>query len=159
MIRSPFVALLTWMLAAPASAQLRLSTEDVDVEFNQNLAAPISTFPPAAYRGLYVLHVDGERYYLPFLDIRIDGPFLRFPEVALGSVRARREVYVPPSGGNWLRIVDVLENPGAAAVTVRVEERGNQGAVDFACVGSASGDARFDADVDACLTAARAACS
>src|SRR5262245_17720422 len=81
-----------------------------------------------AYDGCYYLDVNGIRYSSggpPTLTL--GGRQIEMPEVAVGTLRARRILYVPSSGGSWARYLDVVSNPGTTATTATITISGNLG--------------------------------
>lgn len=96
-----------------------------------------------AYDFMYFLSVDGTPYDAAgaAATTSLGGRQYDMAEIAMGSLQVRRHVYVPATGGNWVRYLDVLRNPTGAAVTATVRIDGSLGADSTLVItGSSTGD-------------------
>lgn len=100
-----------------------------------------------AYDGCYYLTINGTRWMASGAGtLDLGGRQVTMPENAVGAFRARRIVYVPASGGDYARYLDIVSNPGAAAATVTIGIEGNLGSDGSTMViASSSGDAAVSA--------------
>lgn len=80
-----------------------------------------------AYDGCYYLDVNGTRYTAPGATLGLGGRQVEMPEMPVGALRVRRLIYVPTSGGDYARYLDVVSNPGATAATATITISGNLG--------------------------------
>ena len=98
-----------------------------------------------AYDGAYYLDVNGTRYTSTGASTTsLAGRNVIMPVVTIGSLSVHREVYVPATGGDFGRYLDVIANPGASAATVSVTISGNLGSDSGTVLyASASGDTSF----------------
>ncbi len=150
---STSLARISWLcagLAVVAIAALPSTARAVDLTSGGGFLFDISDFSSGelsngtidAYDGCYYLEVGGETYSGDgtFL-MSPDGRTITLPESTLSGVRVQRIIYVPASGGDWARYLDVLTNPGSSDVTVTVRVYGNLGSDSGTSVfASSSGD-------------------
>lgn len=96
-----------------------------------------------AYDFMYYLNVDGVDYDAAgaAATTSLGGRQYDMAEIAMGSLMVRRHVYVPATGGNWIRYLDVLRNPTGADITTTVMIQGSLGAdATLEITGSSTGD-------------------
>lgn len=79
-----------------------------------------------AYDGCYYLDVGGTRYS-PSGAGTVSGRTVTLATTTIAGLSVRRVVYVPASGGDWARYLEVLDNPGMTPVTTTVRISGNLG--------------------------------
>jgi len=80
-----------------------------------------------AYDGAYYLDVDGGGVpYMSVADMQMNGRELLLSGWSVSGVQVSRQIYVP-QGGGFARFLEVLANPGDAAITVPVRVSGNLG--------------------------------
>ncbi|MFN7700848.1 MAG: hypothetical protein ACK5U8_23340 [Deltaproteobacteria bacterium] len=130
------------ILAAPSmAAAVDLMTSyrwDID-EFS---SGELQDGTSDAYDGCYNLEVDGVRYEAGGTYTESpDGRTITLGSATIGSLEVQRIVYVPASGGDWARYLEVLTNPTASEVRADVRIFGNLGS-DFGTTvfASSSGD-------------------
>lgn len=81
-----------------------------------------------AYDGAYYFEINGTSYSATgTATTSLGGRMVTMPEQTIGSLRAQRTFYVPATGGDWGRYVDVVTNAGATAATVTISINGNLG--------------------------------
>lgn len=81
-----------------------------------------------AYDGCYALTVDGTSYEPGgSVTMTLSGRQLEFPEQTIGSLTVKRIVYVPTTGGDYARFLEVITNTSASAVTTTIDVSGNLG--------------------------------
>ncbi|MCB9594160.1 MAG: hypothetical protein H6719_15620 [Sandaracinaceae bacterium] len=140
-----FVAAL---LGAPtgALAQINLMSAGgflFDIEDATGFApGSLSNGSVDAYDGCYMLRVGGLDY-APFgtSTMSLGGRQVDLPATPLAGLSVRRLVYVPATGGDYARYLEVLENTGASPISTTVEVYGNLGSDGSTVVtGSSSGD-------------------
>lgn len=102
-----------------------------------------------AYDGCYELSVGGTTYE-PTSGTgmtTMSGRQIEYPEQVIAGLSVKRIVYVPESGGDYARYLEVLENPGTSAVTTAVNISGNLGSDTSTVVTStSSGDSSVTID-------------
>ena len=94
-----------------------------------------------AYDGCYRLRVNGSTYSsgsTPYTT-SLSGRQIELPEKSVGSLMVRRLIYVPETGGDWGRFVEVLRNDGTTDVTASVEYHCNLGSNTSTVVTATSG--------------------
>lgn len=99
-----------------------------------------------AYDNCYRLRVDGSSYYSYSTPATtMDGRQIEMGVDTLSSLQVRRMIYVPSTGGDWARVVDVFENPGTTAITATLSYKCDLGANSSSVVvDSSSGDDMVD---------------
>jgi hypothetical protein len=103
-----------------------------------------------ALPGGSVLEIDGERFVgdgTAFLEAG-RRQFAVTQDAQIAGLNVRRKVFVP-RGGYFARYLDILENPGAAPVTVTVNVRSGFSDSSLRVIDTSSGDATMQAGVDA----------
>lgn len=84
-----------------------------------------------AYDGCYFLEVDGMPYRSPTgapPTLSMSGRQAEWPEATMApNLFARRLVYVPATGGDYARYLDVIRNSGTTDRTTTITIRGNLG--------------------------------
>ena len=116
------------LLATTAFALVTLSTAGgFSFAINETTFGQVTTTP--AYNGAYYFHVNGLDYSAATAaaTISLSGRGVDMAEVTQGALRVRRYAYVPMTGGDWIRYLDCVSNPGATAVTATLGLRGNLG--------------------------------
>ncbi len=97
-----------------------------------------------AYDGAYYLEVNSTTYGGGTATTTMGGRNVVLPEQAIGGLMVSRQIYVPASGGEYARFLDVVRNPGSSATTATVTIRGNLGSDSGTVVyASSSGDTLF----------------
>jgi hypothetical protein len=93
-----------------------------------------------SYDGGFVLRVNGTAY-APTTNGTVSGRSITLPVVTIAGLNVSRLIYVPASGGNWIRYVEVIDNPTASPVMATVAINVNLGSDGSETVtGSSSGD-------------------
>jgi MYXO-CTERM domain-containing protein len=81
-----------------------------------------------AYDGCYYMAVDGVNYDPPGMPmLTAGGRQLEYGVQRLGSLDVRRIAYVPSADHNYARYLEILDNPGASAVSATLTITGNLG--------------------------------
>ncbi len=81
-----------------------------------------------AYDFAYSLSVNGTTYVAGGTDMTtLSGRNVILRSATIGSLTVQRQVYVPASGGDYARYLDVVTNPGSSGATVTLNIRGNLG--------------------------------
>lgn len=94
-----------------------------------------------AYDGCYQLYVGGTTFSSTTATTSMGGRQVDLAEVTMGSLRVRRFVYVPMTGGEYARFLDVISNPGATDVMTTVRIYCNLGSDGSEVItGTSSGD-------------------
>ncbi len=94
-----------------------------------------------SYDGCYRLEVNGITYMAAGALVSLGGRQVEMPEVAVGALRARRAIYVPATGGDYARYLDIVSNPGPTAMTATIAIVGNLGSdSSTSSVATATGD-------------------
>lgn len=95
-----------------------------------------------AYDTAYRLYVNGTLYTTGSPStVSADGRHVYMPPEAIGGLTVERYVYVPATGGDYARYIDVVTNMGASTVSASIEIRGNLGSDSATTItGSSSGD-------------------
>lgn len=94
-----------------------------------------------AYDGCYRLEVNGVTYSAGGATTSLGGRQIELPAAPVGTLSARRFIYVPATGGNYARYLDVVSNPGASAVMATIAIVGNLGSDSSTrVIATASGD-------------------
>jgi hypothetical protein len=99
-----------------------------------------------AYDACYYLDVGGTRYSgaAPGV-LSPDGRTVEMAVETIGGLSVHRVAYVPASGGDWIRYLEVLENTGATDVTTTVRISGNLGSDGgTSLIATSSGDGTID---------------
>ncbi|MCS6858370.1 MAG: hypothetical protein NZM37_11710 [Sandaracinaceae bacterium] len=100
-----------------------------------------------AYDTCYLLEVDGVSYAPsdPYT-FSPDGRTVIFPEwLSPSGLVVQRLIYVPDSGGDWARFLDIFSNRGAAAIEATVRIHGNLGSDGSTrLIATSSGDFSLD---------------
>jgi hypothetical protein len=115
-------------------------------DIQDDLGGYLSDGTSDAYDSCYFLDVGGTRYAPRGAGVvSADGRTVTLSSATLAGLTVRRVVYVPASGGDWARYLEVLENTGATDVTTTVRISGNLGS-DFGTtlVATSSGDGVLD---------------
>lgn len=104
-----------------------------------------------AYDGCYRLSIDGATYDAGRggtpSTTSLGGRQIEMPEATVGVLTARRLMYVPTTGGNYGRYLDVITNPTASSVTATLSIDGNLGSDGGTSVfATSSGDTTVSAD-------------
>jgi hypothetical protein len=97
-----------------------------------------------AYNTAFLLTVDGADYAGLAGEPAVEDnrQTIVFPTKILADLEVHREVYVPATGGNFARLLDVLHNPTAAPIMVPVTLSGDLGGLSpLSVTASSSGDA------------------
>ncbi len=145
---------LPWILVASLTALAPLSTAyavdlltsggftfDVTETGNGYVSGANPTQDP--YDFMFWLSVDGTNYTAggTAAATSLGGRQYDMAEITMGSLQVSRHVYVPSSGGNWIRYIDTFRNPTGAAVTATVRIYGRSGAdATLTITGSSTGD-------------------
>jgi hypothetical protein len=96
-----------------------------------------------SYDGCYTLFVDGTVYVGGVPGV-VSGRNITFATESLSGLNVSRVAYVPASGGEYARILDLFENATGAPITVSIAHECNLGSDTSTNVtGSSSGDAVF----------------
>src|SRR5690606_34986034 len=96
-----------------------------------------------AYDTCYTLTVGGTVYDPPSgaATMSLSGRQLELPAQTIAGLNVRRLAWVPATGGDFARYLEVLENTGSSAITTTVLISGNLGSdTGTSVVGSSSGD-------------------
>lgn len=97
-----------------------------------------------SYDGGFILRVNGTAYAPAASAVgSVSGRTITMPAVMIGMLRVHRIIYVPASGGNYIRYVEVVENMSGAAIAATVAinvNLGSDGTTGEAVTGSSSGD-------------------
>lgn len=95
-----------------------------------------------AYDAMYYLNVNGVDYRATgAATTSLGGRQYEMTEIPMGSLMVRRMAYVPSTGGNWIRYIDVLRNPTGADIMATVQIHGSLGADSvLEITGSSTGD-------------------
>ena len=142
-------ALSGLLLATPAIAAARVDLMSTggflfDIAEATDFGSPgsMSNGTRDAYDTCYRLRVGGTEYDPTGpTAMSLAGRQLEFPMQAIAGLSVRRLVYVPLSGGNYARYIEVLENTGSTPVTTMVEVYGNLGSDSSTVItGTSSGD-------------------
>ncbi len=81
-----------------------------------------------AYDACYYLDVGGSRYSPSAPGtLSADGRTVTLPTTTLAGVSVTRVIYVPATGGDWARYLEVLDNPTGSDITTTVRISGNLG--------------------------------
>ena len=99
-----------------------------------------------AYDGCYYLDVGGTRYSPSGSGtLSPDGRTVTLPTATIAGVTVQRVIYVPATGGDWARYLEVLDNPGATDITTTVRISGNLGSDGGTrLIATSSGDATLE---------------
>lgn len=105
-----------------------------------------------AYDGAYGVTINGTMYSPTGTPTTsLGGRQIEMPEQTIGTLTVRRLVYVPSTGGNFARILDLITNTGAAATTVTAAYYINLGSDGVETISdTSSGDATCDTTDDWC---------
>lgn len=144
---------LAWILAgavalAPSTALARVDLSSsggflFDIaEAADFSAGSLSNGTTDAYDTCYRLRVGGTEYAPTGAStMSLSGRQVELPAHAIAGLNVRRLVYVPASGGDYARYLEVLENPGGSDISTTVEVFGNLGSDGSTVVtGTSSGD-------------------
>ncbi len=95
-----------------------------------------------AYDACYYLAVNGSTYSaFSTATTSLGGRQIDMAPQTIGALQVERHVYVPLSGGNWARYLDVVTTPGTSDVSATLRISGNLGSDTSTVVtGSSSGD-------------------
>ncbi|MCA9610901.1 MAG: hypothetical protein KC619_35145, partial [Myxococcales bacterium] len=143
---APLLVLVLAAAPSTALAQINLTSEGgflFDIEDATGFApGSLSNGTTDAYDSCYRLNVGGAEYSaIGSATMSLGGRQVEFPAETLSGLLVRRLVYVPATGGDYARYLEVLENTGGSAVTTTVEVFGNLGSDGGTVVtGSSSGD-------------------
>lgn len=135
--------------AAPAGALELRSESGLIFDVVDDLDGQLSNGSIDAYDGAYLLAVNGSVYDSAGQTgrLQLDGRGVKMPEMAVGDLRVRRFVYVPKTGGDYARYLDVVTNLGTSDATVLFTISGNLGSDSTTVVvASSSGDAVIGLD-------------
>jgi hypothetical protein len=93
-----------------------------------------------SYDNGFVLRVNGTAYN-PTGAGTVSGRSITLPVTPIAGLNVSRLIYVPASGGNWIRYVELIENPSAAPIMATVAVSTNLGSDGSETVtGTSSGD-------------------
>jgi len=100
-----------------------------------------------SYDGGFTLQVNGTFYAPAFTAVgTVSGRTITMPAVMIGMLRVTRIIYVPATGGNYIRYVEVVENMTGTAIAATVAINVNLGSDGGEVVtGSSSGDTTANA--------------
>ncbi|MCA9580143.1 MAG: hypothetical protein KC416_00015 [Myxococcales bacterium] len=125
---------------APARAEYVLVSEDgfeYDIEeFSTSLSkggeigsGGHTTISGSAFSNMFQLEVNGVRYVAPDRNYTLSeaGRQIELPENSLAGLLVKRIAYVPASGGEYVRFIDVIRNPKNEPKTVTVTIGGRLG--------------------------------
>jgi len=140
--------LMSVLLAVPAGALARVDLTSgggflFDIsEASDFSPGSLSNGTTDAYDTCYRLRVGGTEYAAIGASVMsLGGRQVELPAQTLAGLSVRRLVYVPMTGGDYARYLEVLENTSSSPVSTMVEVMGNLGS-DSGTVttGSSSGD-------------------
>jgi len=144
---------LAWILAgafalAPSAALARVDLSSgggflFDIAEAEDFSAgSLSNGTTDAYDTCYRLRVGGTEYTpVGASTMSLSGRQVELPTHSIVGLNVRRLVYVPTSGGDYARYLEVLENPSGADISTTVEVFGNLGSDGSTVVtGTSSGD-------------------
>lgn len=143
-----FLSLVGVLSMLPVTARALTLTSDDGYEFDISTTdGTMSDGTVDAYDNAYSLNLTiagrttrynaGSETYTTSLD----GRQIELPEVEVGAALARRLIYVPTTGGNYARYLDIVTNPTASALDVTINVQGNLGSDSGTVVASdSSGD-------------------
>lgn len=121
-------------LAAPGGARAQINLTSAggflfDIEDAGGWApGSLSNGSVDAYDTCYRLNVGGAEYTpTGAATMSLAGRQVDFPEQTIAGLAVTRHVYVPATGGDYARYLEVLENFGPSAITTRVDIQGNLG--------------------------------
>ena len=136
------LAAVTLGVPAVAFAISLTSASSYNWDFDEFGSGEMSDGTSDAYDGCYYLEVDGVEYTGDgTYTASPDGRTITMPVTVMGSLRVQRMMYVPASGGDWARYLDVFENTTSADVSASVRIYGNLGSDSGTSVfSSSSGD-------------------
>jgi len=134
-MRHPFLTLAAGLfalalLSLPAIAHALLSlTSGGGFLFDvyETYGGYLSNGTTDAYDGAYYLEVNGTTLSTTTGTTSTDGRTVTIAATTLGAVSVQRFIYVPASGGDYARFLDVVSNPGSTAAAARIVVRGNLG--------------------------------
>jgi hypothetical protein len=142
----PIVGLVT-VLAIPsvALAIINLTTAGgFLMDILETSGGYLSNGTSDAYDGAYYLEVGGTTYGGGTATTSLGGRNVILPEQSIAGLEVSRQIYVPSTGGEYARFLDVLRNTGSSPVTTTVTIRGNLGSDSSTLVhSSSSGDTIF----------------
>ncbi|MEC7523329.1 MAG: hypothetical protein VYE22_25845 [Myxococcota bacterium] len=146
-----WTAAIAALLLVPSIAfgLVRLSTDGgFDFDVSETAGGQLLNGTANAYDQMYYLDVDGTRYNSSGMasTMSLMGRQVDMPTQTLSGLEVSRKIYVPEMGGDYVRFLDSLTNPGATDVTVTVSIEGNLGSNSTTNVyATESGDRTLDA--------------
>ncbi len=123
-------ASLAALSVAPARAETRLTTAGGFVfDIDETKGGQIIDGTDDAFDGAYLLEVNGRVYDTArgISTFSRDGRTLVLPERLISGATVHREIYVPATGGNFVRYLDVVQNQGDTPLHLQIAIRGNVG--------------------------------
>lgn len=149
-----FLSLVGVLTMLPVSAHALSLTSEDGFEFDISTTdGTMSDGTTDAYDNAYSLNLTiagrTTRYNAGSVThtLSLEGRQIELPEVEVGAAMARRFIYVPATGGNYARYLDIVTNPTASDLDVTINVQGNLGS-DSGTVVSAdsSGDSLITVD-------------
>lgn len=137
------LGLATTVLAVPSMAAAVDLMTSYRWDIQEFGSGELSDGTSDAYDGCYYLEVDGLAYDAGGTYTESpDGRTITLALSSIGSLQVQRIVYVPASGGDYARYLDVVSNPTGADISSTVRIYGNLGSDSGTSVfSSSSGDA------------------
>jgi hypothetical protein len=137
--------LVAALLAVPAVAYAINLTTSGGFLFDvaETTTGQLSNGTIDAYDNAYILQVNVSTYSAAGVapTMTLSGRQMVMAERVMGALRVQRLVYVPASGGDYARYLDVVSNPSAAPVLATVRISGNLGSQPTTVTsGTSSGD-------------------
>jgi len=145
-------AVATAFAAAPASATTLVTDGGFEFDVQDGLGGTpasdgsIGSGTAGAYSRCYSLRVNGADYVATPGTSTLAGRFIQMEAVPFsGGIQVERQIYVPASGGDYVRYLDVVTNTSDVEVSVSMSYRGSLGSGASTRVwGSHSGDTVVD---------------